>query len=67
MLQEEIEHHVKDEERWLTGVFSQAKRHGVDMDKLGDELAARKAELMGGIEKNGLPKIKLSTMEDVKV
>jgi hemerythrin superfamily protein len=67
VLQEEIEHHVKDEERWLTGVFSQAKRHGVDMDKLGDELAARKAELMGGIEKNGLPKIKLSTMEDVKV
>src|SRR6476469_7487171 len=53
VLQEEIEHHVKDEERWLTGVFSQAKRHGVDMDKLGDELAARKAELMGGIEKNG--------------
>lgn len=67
VLQEEIEHHVKDEERWLTGVFSQAKRHGVDMDKLGDELADRKAELMGGIEKNGLPKIKLSTMEDVKV
>ncbi|URD62267.1 hemerythrin domain-containing protein [Sphingomonas sp. KRR8] len=67
VLQEEIEHHVKDEERWLTGVFSQAKRHGVDMDKLGDELAARKADLMGGIEKNGLPEIKLSTMEDVKV
>jgi hypothetical protein len=67
VLKEEIEHHIKEEEGWLHGVFSQAKRHGVDMDAVGDELAARKAELMGGIEKNGLPKVKLTTMEDVKV
>ena len=67
VLQEEIEHHVGDEERWLTGVFSQAKRHGLDLDAVGEQLAARKAELMAGIEKNGLPKVKLTTMEDVKV
>lgn len=67
VLKEEITHHIKDEEGWLTGVFSQAKRHGVDMDAIGDQLAARKAELMSGIEKNGLPKVKLTTMEDVKV
>jgi len=67
VLKEEITHHIKEEEGWLHGVFSQAKRHGVDMDAIGDELAARKAELMGGIEKNGLPKVKLTTMEDVKV
>ena len=67
VLQEEIEHHVKEEEGWLHGIFSQAKRHGVDMDALGDELAQRRSELMAGIEKNGLPKVKLTTMEDVKV
>lgn len=67
VLQEEIEHHVKEEEARLNGIFAQAKRHGVDMDALGDELAARKAELMAGIEKNGLPKPKLTTMEGVKL
>lgn len=67
VLQEEIEHHVKEEEGRLNGIFAQAKRHGVDMDALGDELAARKAELMAGIEKNGLPKPKLTTMEGVKL
>jgi hypothetical protein len=67
VLKEEITHHIKEEEGWLSGVFSQAKRHGVDMDAVGDQLAARKAELMEGIKKNGLPKVKLTTMEDVKV
>ena len=67
VLKEEITHHIKEEEGWLHGVFSQAKRHGVDMDAVGDELAARKAELMGAIEKDGLPEVKLTTMEDVKV
>lgn len=67
VLKEEIEHHVKEEEGWLNSIFSQARRHGVDMDALGDELAARKAELMAGIEKNGLPKPKLTTMDEVKL
>jgi hemerythrin superfamily protein len=67
VLQEQIEHHVKEEEGRLNGIFAQARRHGVDMDALGDELAARQKELMGGIEKNGLPKVKLATMDEVKV
>jgi len=67
VLQAEIEHHVKEEEARLVGIFSQARRHGVDMDALGDELAARKKELMAEIEKKGLPKPKLTTMHDVKV
>ncbi|WP_114228875.1 MULTISPECIES: hemerythrin domain-containing protein [Sphingomonas] len=67
VLKEEITHHIKEEEGWLSGMFSQAKRHGVDMDALGEELAARKTELMGGIKKNGLPKVKLTTMDEVKV
>jgi len=67
VLQEELEHHIKEEEGWLSGIFSQAKRHGVDIDALGDELDKRRSELMAGIEKNGLPKVKLTTMDDVKV
>ena len=67
VLQEQIEHHVKEEEGRLNGIFAQARRHGVDMDALGDELAARQKELMAGIEKNGLPKVQLATMDDVKL
>lgn len=67
VLQEQIEHHVKEEESRLNGIFAQARRHGVDLDALGEELAARQQELMAGIEKNGLPKVKLATMDEVKV
>ncbi len=67
VLQEEMEHHIKEEEGWLSGIFSQAKRHGVDMDALGVEIEERRSELMAKIDKDGLPKVKLTTMDDVKV
>lgn len=67
VLQEQTEHHVKEEEARLEGIFAQAKKAGLDMDALGDELAARKTELMAEIVKKGLPKPKLATMDDVKV
>ena len=67
VLQEEIEHHVKEEEGWLNGIFSQAKRHGVDMDALGEELAERQKALFAEIDEKGLPKVKLTTMEKTKV
>ena len=64
VLQEQIEHHVQEEERRLEGLFSQARKAGLDMDALGEELAARKAQLKAEIEANGLPAPKLRTMED---
>ena len=67
VLQEQTEHHVKEEEARLDGIFAQAKKAGLDMDALGDELQVRKTELMAEIDKNGLPKPKLTTMDDVKV
>ncbi|WP_205481099.1 hemerythrin domain-containing protein [Sphingomonas arenae] len=67
VLQEEIEHHVKEEEGWLNGIFSQARRHGVDMDALGLELAERQKQLFAQIKEKGLPKVKLSTMETARV
>jgi hemerythrin superfamily protein len=45
VLQEQIEHHVQEEEKRLEGLFSQARKAGLDMDALGEELAARKEQL----------------------
>lgn len=66
VLKEEIEHHVKEEERWLTGIFSQAKRHGVDMDALGAELAAAKARYEAEIAKDG-PEIHLAALKKTRL
>ena len=63
VLQEQIEHHVKEEEQRLVGIFSQAKRAGLDMDELGEQLAARKAELIKTYKDKGLPKPELKTMD----
>src|SRR5688500_3625324 len=46
VLQEQIEHHVEEEERRMEGLFSQARKAGIDMEALGEQLARRKAELV---------------------
>ncbi len=46
VLSEEIEHHVKEEEEPGKGLFAQARKAGLDMDALGVQMAARKAELL---------------------
>lgn len=63
VLQEQIEHHVEEEEKRMEGLFSQARKAGLDMDALGLELAARKRELKDGFEKNGLPTPELTTVQ----
>ena len=35
VLQEQIEHHVEEEEKRMEGLFSQARKAGLDMDALG--------------------------------
>src|SRR5687767_10315270 len=62
VLQEEIEHHVEEEEKRMEGLFAQAKKAGLDMDALGEEMAKRKAELMAETESGPLPKPELTTM-----
>lgn len=64
VLQEQIEHHVEEEERRMEGLFSQARQAGLDMDALGDQLAARKAELTEEFEANGIPAPELKTMDE---
>lgn len=51
VLGEMIKHHVKEEEG-RDGIFSQAKKAGLDMNELGEELQRRKTELMKRM-KNG--------------
>ncbi|MBA3666446.1 MAG: hemerythrin domain-containing protein [Sphingomonas sp.] len=67
VLSEQIEHHVKEEEARLEGIFAQAKKAGVDMDALGDQLSARKTELMGEIDASGLPTPELTTLETTRI
>ena len=65
VLSEEIEHHVEEEEKRLEGLFSQARKAGLDMDALGEQLAARKAKLKAEIDANGLQTPQPTTLEEV--
>ena len=67
VLQEEIEHHVEEEEKRMEGLFAQARKAGIDMDALGEQLAARKEELTAAFKADGLPKPELKTMDEVAV
>lgn len=66
VLSELIEHHVEEEERRVEGMFSQARKAGLDMDALGAEMAARKAELMARYEVD-LPLPAPTTLKAVRV
>ena len=55
VLAEEIRHHVKEEERWLTGMFAKARMAGVDMTDLGTKMLVRKNALLAAAAKAPLP------------
>ena len=55
VLSEQIEHHVEEEEKRVEGMFSQARQAGLDMDALGDRMAAEKTELTKSYKAGGLP------------
>jgi Hemerythrin HHE cation binding domain len=67
VLSEEIEHHVEEEEKRMEGLFAQAKKADLDMDALGEQLAARKAELTEQFKSDGIPEPQLTTMNEVTV
>jgi hemerythrin superfamily protein len=64
VLKEQIEHHVKEEERQSDNIFTQARKTDVDLDALGEQMAARKAELMQLAETQGLPPAVPATMTE---
>jgi hypothetical protein len=67
VLQEEIEHHVQEEEKRETGVFAQARRGDLDLDALGEQMAGRKQELTEKYRTSGVPEPELTTMDEVSV
>ena len=67
VLSEEIEHHVEEEEKRMEGLFAQARKAGLDMDALGEQLAARKEELTAQYKASGVPTPTLTTMETTTV
>ena len=55
VLQEQIEHHVKEEEKQQDNIFTRARKTDVDLEEVGAAMAARKAELLAVAETGGLP------------
>jgi hypothetical protein len=66
VLQEEIEHHVKEEEKQQDNIFTQARRTDVDLVALGEQLAARKQELKAQAESEGLPPAQMAALSNVE-
>jgi hypothetical protein len=50
VLSEQIERHVEEEEKRMEGMFSQARKAGLDMDALGEQLRARREERFGRVQ-----------------
>ena len=67
VLQEQIEHHVEEEEKPGSGVFAQARKGKLDLDAVGEQLAARKKELTEAYKASGVPEPELTTMGEVSV
>ena len=59
VLSESIEHHVKEEEE---GMFPMARETDLDLEALGEEMMARKQELMPQAESNSLPEAELTAV-----
>ena len=63
VLSELIEHHVKEEEQRVEGMFSQARKAGLPMDDLGERMLAMKEQLMAQARsQGGLPPAETESM-----
>jgi hypothetical protein len=65
VLKEEIEHHVREEEKMHGSIFAQARKTDVDLEALGAQMAARKAQLKAQAESDGLPPAKPAALTEV--
>jgi hypothetical protein len=66
VLAEQIKHHVHEEEGFLKGLFAQARRSDLDLKALGEQLTARKEELLKKYKKD-LPTPETRTFEKVTI
>lgn len=62
VLKEQIEHHVKEEEKQRDNMFQQARAADVDLEALGEQMLARKQELQAQAEAGGLPPAQTITL-----
>ncbi len=63
VLSEEITHHVEEEEKRVEGMFSQARKAGLDMDALGEQMAAEKQRLMASYKSSGTPRPETTSLD----
>jgi hypothetical protein len=63
VLKEQIEHHVKEEEKERDNMFQQARAADVDLHALGEQMLARKEELKQQVESGQLPEAQPTTMQ----
>ena len=64
VLSEQIDHHVEEEEKEL---FPEVKKAEIDLDAVGEQLAARKQELLKKFKASGVPEPELKTMDEVSI
>lgn len=62
VLSEEIKHHVKEEEAPSEGMFAQCRKTDVDLVALGEQMWARKQELLTQAKAGGLPPAETRTL-----
>ena len=55
VLKEQIEHHVYEEEKQNDSMFAQTRKGDLDLDALGEQMAARKQQLMSQAKTGALP------------
>ena len=63
VLQEQIEHHIEEEEEPRKGMFAKARESEVDLKALLEPMLARKEELTRLAETQGLPPAQLTAVE----
>jgi len=63
VLSELIEHHVEEEEKQRENLFQQTRAADIDLEALGTQLAARKAELTELAQSEGLPPAAPATLQ----
>jgi hypothetical protein len=67
VLQELIEHHVGEEEKQRDNLFQQTRAADIDLEALGERLAARKEELLAKAEGEGLPPAEPATLQHEEI
>jgi len=67
VLSEMIKHHVKEEEKKQGSLFSQARKAGIDMKRLGEQMALEKKRLTAEYKAGGPPRPPTPTFKGTRL